>query len=57
MCGLRVVILDPQLRAEISERVVIELLTVVRDQYSGYPVPAYDIPPDKTSDVLLRDGG
>ena len=50
-------ILNPQLRAEVSECVVVELLTVIRDQYSGYPVLVYDIPPDKTSDVLLRDGG
>ena len=44
-------------RVEVSEHVVVELLTVVRDQYPGYPVPAYDISPDKTSDVFFRDGG
>ena len=50
-------ILDPQLRVEISKHTVVELLTVVKDQYSGYPVLAYDISSDKTSDVFLRDGG
>ena len=50
-------ILDPKLRAEVSERAVVELLTVVRDQYPGYPVLAYDISLDKTPDVFLHDGG
>ena len=50
-------VLDPKLRAEVSEHAVVELFPVVRNQHSGYPVPAYNISPDKTSDIFLRDGG
>ena len=45
-------IIDLQLRVKISERVVVELLPVVRDQYSRYAVLADDIPLYKVSYVL-----
>ena len=33
----------------------IKLLSVVGNQHSGYPVLVDNIPPDKTSNIFLRD--
>ena len=50
-------VLDPQLRAKIPKCIIVELLSVVKDEHSRYPVPANNISPNKTSNVLLRDSG
>ena len=50
-------VLDPKLRAEIPECIVVELLSVVKDKHSRYPVLANNVSPNKTSNVLLRDSG
>ena len=50
-------VLDPQLRAEIPKCTVVELLPVVNDEHSRYPVPADNVSPNKTSNVLLRNSG
>ena len=57
MYGRRVVTLDTQLRTEVPKCVIVELLSIVGDKHFGYPVPADDIPPNKTPNVLLRDSG
>ena len=48
---------NPQLRAKISKRVVVELLSIFRDQDSRDPVPTDDVSPDEASYVFIRDGG
>ena len=50
-------VLDPKIRAEIPKCIVVELLSVVRDEHSRYPVPADNVSPNKTSNVPLRDSG
>ena len=52
-----VVILDPQLWAKIPEQLVVELLSIVKNQDSRDPVPADDVSPDEVSYIFLRDGG
>ena len=50
-------IFNPQLRAKILEGVVVELFPVVWNQDPRDPIPADDVPLDKVSHILLRDGG
>ena len=50
-------VLDPKLRVEIPKCTVVELLSVVKDEHSGYPVPVDNVSPNKTPNVLLRDSG
>ena len=50
-------ILDSQLQTEVPKYAVVELLSVVRDKHFRYHVPVDDIPPNKTSNVLLRYSG
>ena len=57
MGGWEVVILDPQLWAKIPKWLVVELFSIVRNQYSKDPVPANDISLDKVSYVFLHNGG
>ena len=49
-------ILDPQLWAKIPEWLVVELLSIVRDQDSRDLVPTDDVSPNETLYVFLRDG-
>ena len=48
-------VLYPKLRAEVPECVVVELLSVVRDEYSGYLVLTDNVSPNKTPNVPLCD--
>ena len=50
-------VLDPKLREKILECTVVELLSVVADEHSGYPVLADNVFPNKTPNALLRDSG
>ena len=50
-------IFNPQLRVKILEGVIVELFPVVWNQDPRDPIPTDDVPPDKVSHVLLRDGG
>ena len=57
MCWGRVVILNSELSAEISEFGVVELLSVVRHQGSWDTKAAYDGPPYKIVFLLFCDCG
>ena len=52
-----VIVLDPQLLAEISKCIIVELLAVVKDEDSRNSEVANDTFPDKAPDVLLCDSG
>jgi len=43
--------------AEISERVIVELLSIVKDEDPKDPVAANDTFQDETSDIFLIDSG
>jgi len=49
--------LIPNLLAEISECIIVELLAIVRDEDSRDSKAANDTFLDKALDVLLRDSG
>ena len=48
-------ILDLQLLAKISKRIVIEFLSIIRDEDSRDAKEANDTFPNKTMNILLRD--
>ena len=50
-------VLDSKFRIEVPERVVVELFSVIRDKHSWYPIPADDVLPNKTSNILFYDSG
>ena len=52
-----VMVFDPQLRAKISEWVIVELFPIIWNQNSRDPIPTDDVPPDEAPHVLLCDGG
>ena len=52
-----VVVLDPQLLAEILECIIIELLSIVRHEDSGDSEMADDVFLDEASDIFLCDNG
>ena len=56
VCGRGVVILNTQFRAEIPKCNIVKLLSVVGDKNSRYPESTDYVSPNKTSNVLLRDG-
>ena len=53
----RIVVLNPQLLAEVSECTVIELFPIVRDKYSRDFELANNASPNEVSNILLYDGG
>ena len=53
----KVVVFYPQLLAEISECVVVELYPIVRDKDSGNSEVADDVLLDEASDVVLGNHG
>ena len=50
-------IFDPQLRAKIPEGVFVEWFPVIWDQDPRAPKLVDDVPQDKVSYILLRNGG
>jgi len=48
-------ILDPQLLAKISECVIVELLSIIKDDDLGDSKAANDALPDEVSDIFLCD--
>ena len=46
---------DPQLLVEISKHVVIELLSIIREEDSRDAKAANDTFPNETTNILLRD--
>ena len=50
-------VLYPKLRVEVPECAVVELLSVVRNEYSGYPVLTDNVSPNEIPNVPLRDSG
>ena len=50
-------VLYPKLRVEVPEYAVVELLSIVKDEYSRYPVPADNVSPNETPNVPLHDNG
>ena len=57
MSGKGVKVLNPQLLAKISKFVIVELLSIVRDEDPGDSEVTNDAFLDKVPDVLLRDNG
>ena len=52
-----VMVLDPQLLAEIFECIIIELLSIVKYEDPGDFEAANDAFPNKAPDILFRDSG
>ena len=52
----RVVVFYSQLWAKVPKRVVVKLLLIIWDQDDRDPVSTDDVPPNKTSHILLCDG-
>ena len=52
-----VVVLNPQLLAEISEYNIVKLFSIVKDEDLGDFEAANDAFPDETSNIFLCDGG
>ena len=50
-------VFDPQLLIEIFKRIVVELLSIVRDEDPRDSEAAYDTFPDETLDIFLHDRG
>ena len=50
-------VLDSELRIEVPECMVVELLSVIRDKHSWYPIPTDDVLPKKTPNILFYDSG
>lgn len=50
-------VFDPQLLAEVSECIVVELFAIFRDEDSGDTEVANDALPNEASDILLGNGG
>ena len=48
-------ILNSEVFAEVPEKCVIKLSSIVRYQYLGYLKPAHNVLLDEVLDILLRD--
>ena len=57
MGGRGIVVLDPQLLTKISECIIIELLSIIRDEDSRDAEVANNAFLDEASDILLYDSG
>ena len=55
--GRGIVVLDLQLLTEISERIIIKLLSIIKGKDSKDAEVANNVFPDKASDILLYDSG
>lgn len=52
-----IVVLDPQLLTEISEYIVVELLSIIRDEDPGDFEAAHDAFPNEAPNILFYDSG
>ena len=48
-----VMVFDPQLRAKISEWVIVKLFPIIWNQNSRDPIPTDDVPPDEAPHVWI----